>query len=117
MQIADPRKEDFRLKPDAGRGRGEDEHTVKRILALAGAVILAVMYIITLVFALSGSENYWGMLMASVAATIIVPVVIYGYTLVYRLLKGRTPDMTEGDGREPGTASEKKDSGIPEEDK
>ena len=55
--------------------------------------------------------------MASVAATIIVPVVIYGYTLVYRLLKGKTPDMTEGDGREPGTASEKKDSGIPEEDK
>ena len=96
---------------------GEDEHTVKRILALAGAVILAVMYIITLVFALSGSENYWGMLMASVAATIIVPVVIYGYSLVYRLLKGKTPDMTEGDGSEPGTASEKKDSGIPEEDK
>ena len=90
---------------------------MKRILALAGAVILAVMYIITLVFALSGSEDYWGMLMASVAATIIVPVVIYGYTLVYRLLKGKTPDMTEGDGREPGTASEKKDSGIPEEDK
>ncbi len=66
---------------------------MKRILALAGAVILAVMYIITLVFALSGSENYWGMLMASVAATIIVPVVLYGYSLVYRLLKGKAFDV------------------------
>ncbi len=90
---------------------------MKRILAFAGAVILAVMYVITLIFALSGSEDYWGMLMASVAATIIVPVVIYGYTLVYRLLKGKAPDMTAKDGeRGAGIPSGGRDSGISEEE-
>ena len=68
---------------------------MKRILALAGVVILVVMYLLTLVFALSGSENYWGMLMGSVAATIIVPVVLYAYIIVYKLLKERNGELTD----------------------
>ena len=66
--------------------------SLKRILALTGAGLLVIMYLLTLFFALSGSENYHGMLMGSIAATIIVPVVIYGYILVYRLLKSMVGD-------------------------
>ena len=89
---------------------------MKRILAMAGALILALMYIITLIFALSGSENYWGMLMASVAATIIVPVVLYGYILVYRLLRTKTPDMDKIDTGGTDIPSDNRDNGILEEE-
>ncbi|MCR5788934.1 MAG: hypothetical protein K6G83_03520 [Lachnospiraceae bacterium] len=60
---------------------------VKRIFALFGAVLLAGMYLLTLYFALTDSSYTKGMLMASIAATIIVPVMLYGYIVLYRLLK------------------------------
>ncbi|MCR4924485.1 MAG: hypothetical protein K5931_10810 [Lachnospiraceae bacterium] len=60
---------------------------MKRLFALIGAVILAGMYISTLCFALMKSPEFFGFLKASIAATIIVPVLIYGYILIYRVLK------------------------------
>ena len=60
---------------------------MKRILAFAGIGLLVFLYVLTLIFALSGSENYFGMMMASVAATILVPIVLYGYVLVYKVIK------------------------------
>lgn len=60
----------------------------KRILALAGAVLLVCMYICTLVFALIDSPAATGFFRASVAATILIPVLLYAYILVARLLKG-----------------------------
>lgn len=61
----------------------------KRILALAGAAALAGMYVMTLVFALSSNPNAQGMLMASVACTVIIPCLIYAFTLVTRILDNR----------------------------
>lgn len=57
-----------------------------RILALVGAILLFLMYGCTLIFALIGTETANKMLNASIAATILVPVLIYGYTLLYRIL-------------------------------
>ena len=64
----------------------------KRILALIGAILLACMYACTLVFALIGSPASTGLFRASVAATILVPVLLYAYILVARLLKGSGSD-------------------------
>ncbi len=61
---------------------------IKRILALIGAVLLICMYACTLIFALIDSPAAPGLLKASVAATILVPVLIYGYMLTARFLKG-----------------------------
>ncbi len=58
----------------------------KRTLAIIGIIILAGMYLSTLVFALMKHENASDMLMASIACTIIVPVFLYGYVLMYRVL-------------------------------
>ena len=59
----------------------------KRILAIIGIILLAGMYISTLVFAfIDHSKTLW-MLKSSVACTILVPVLLYAYTLVYKLLK------------------------------
>lgn len=65
---------------------------IKRILALAGAVFLACIYIATLVFALIDSPAASGFFRASVAATILVPVLLYGYILIARLLRNRHTD-------------------------
>ena len=58
---------------------------VKRILALAGAVLLFCMYASTLVFALTDRSQTMGLLKASIACTIILPELIYAYTLVYKV--------------------------------
>lgn len=50
---------------------------VKRILAIAGILIIAALYIITLILALKGSESTARLFTASIAATVAVPVLIY----------------------------------------
>ena len=81
----------------------------KRILALAGAVLLICMYACTLIFALIDSPAAFGMLKASVTATILIPVLLYAYILVARLLKGRgiEPDA-ENNSDTPTDTSDKK---------
>lgn len=61
---------------------------VKRILALVGAILLFGMYASTLVFALIDHSSTMGLLKASIACTIIRPVLLYAYTLVYKIAKG-----------------------------
>lgn len=60
---------------------------IKRVLAMIGVVLLALLYLSTLVFAMLGKE-FMNWLMASVAATIMLPVLIWAYGFIYRLLKG-----------------------------
>lgn len=60
---------------------------MKRFLALTGAFLLSAMYAATLVFALIGSEHALTLLKAAIACTVIVPVFLYAYILVYRVLK------------------------------
>lgn len=69
---------------------------VKRILALLGAIALVGLYVSTIVCALSSSENFMNLLMASVVATVVVPVLLWAYGLVYRLLRGEK-DKKDGD--------------------
>ena len=60
-----------------------------RILAAVAALLLFAMYGATLVFSLLDLPASEDLLMASVACTIIFPVLLYAYILVYRVLKGR----------------------------
>jgi len=60
---------------------------IKRIIALIGAVVLALLYIMTLVFAITDNPNTMSFFKASVTLTIFIPVLIYAYQLVYRVLK------------------------------
>lgn len=60
---------------------------IKRILAIAGVVILVGLYVSTIVFALIGSELSTNLLKASVACTILLPIILYGYMLLYKLSK------------------------------
>ncbi len=59
----------------------------KRILALAAAILLFGMYLSTLIFALIGSPHSINLLWASIACTIVLPVLLYGYMLVFKLTR------------------------------
>ena len=67
---------------------------VKRILALIGAVLLVAMYASTLIFALTDRSGTMNLLMASIACTIILPVLLYAYTLVYKISHKDDDDHT-----------------------
>jgi len=59
---------------------------LKRILALLGVILLAGLYIITLVLAFADPTASKEWLRASIAATLIIPVLLYAYLMVYKLL-------------------------------
>lgn len=62
---------------------------MKRFLALTCVALLILMYGATMFFALSDHPSSAGWFKASVACTIIIPVLLYAYTLVYQYLKNR----------------------------
>lgn len=68
---------------------------IKQILALIGVVLLVCMYAATLIFALIDSPAASGLFRASVAATILVPVLLYAFILVARLLKNHNYDQKD----------------------
>lgn len=69
---------------------------IKRILALIGVLVLVGLYVATIVCALSANENFMDMLMASIYASVIIPVLLWAYTFVYKLIKGN-PDRDADD--------------------
>ena len=60
---------------------------IKRILAVVGVILLIGLYLSTLVFALIGSPDAMNWFKASIVVTVIVPALIWAYTMIYRLLK------------------------------
>ena len=60
---------------------------MKRILALAGAVLLAGLYLITLILAFADPTASKDWLKASVVCTVVIPIFLYAYLLIYRYMK------------------------------
>lgn len=71
---------------------------VKRILAIIGVILLIGLYLSTLFCAFSSSDNFMNMLMASIYATVVIPILIWAYTLIYRLIK-KGSDTDEDDAK------------------
>ena len=62
---------------------------VKRIMALIGVILIAGMYAATLVLALAGSEDTMNLFMLSVLLTIMVPLIIHLFMMMYSARKGK----------------------------
>lgn len=60
---------------------------VKQVLAIIGVIFLVSLYIITLIFAITDNSNTMRMFQASILATVIIPVLMWAYSFIYRLLK------------------------------
>lgn len=69
------------------------KHT--RIFALAGAVLLIALYLFTLIFALIDTPLTEDLLKISIAATILIPVLLYGYLLISRISRKDQDDVSE----------------------
>lgn len=59
---------------------------MKRILALLTVVILAVLYVATLIFALIDSPWAFSMFKACIGMTVVLPCLLYIYLWIYRVL-------------------------------
>ena len=63
-----------------------------RIVALIGAILLLLLYVAAFITTLldhTSDMHYWK---AAVAATIIIPVLIWAYSFIYKLVKGSADD-------------------------
>lgn len=57
---------------------------IKRILALLGVILLAGMYVATLVSAFLATPATRDLFLASVVATIMIPILLYVLQLIYK---------------------------------
>lgn len=61
---------------------------VKRILAIITVILLVGLYIASLVLAIIGNEWAMDWLKVSIYCTFVLPVLIWIYTFIYKMLKG-----------------------------
>ena len=73
---------------------------LRRFFAIAGIVLLAGMYIATLIFSLIQGEMAASLFRASLICTIIVPVFIYIYTMIYKNMKNKRDSYKSDDSKE-----------------
>ncbi|MCD8216558.1 MAG: hypothetical protein LUD01_00665 [Clostridiales bacterium] len=60
---------------------------VKRIIAMIGVIALLALYVSTIVLAIIGSEQAMNLLKAAIYSTVVLPVLLWTYTFIYKLLK------------------------------
>lgn len=60
---------------------------LKQITALLGIIVLVALYVSTLVLAIIGSERSLELLRAAIYATVVLPVLLWAYSFIYRLIK------------------------------
>ena len=68
---------------------------VKQLLAILGIVILLSLYVITLICAIVDNSNTMRMFQASIVASFIIPVLIWAYGFIYKLIKKPSKDLEE----------------------
>ncbi|MDO4260640.1 MAG: hypothetical protein Q4C82_01055 [Eubacteriales bacterium] len=71
---------------------------IKRILALAAVVIILLLYAATFVLSFLPGEQGETLLMISIVATVVIPVLIYIYLWLFRLFGGKDKDGKTGGG-------------------
>lgn len=59
---------------------------LKRIFAAAGVIILLGMYLLTFISAMLATPSTHALFLGSLAATIIIPIFLYAYTLIYKMV-------------------------------
>lgn len=78
----------------------------RRILAWIGIALIALMYVLTIIFAVMDNPNAKNWLMAAIFCTVAVPVIIYAIQLAAKHIPGvkfepkeEEEDSTEEDGK------------------
>lgn len=61
--------------------------TVKRMAALLGVVLLVGLYVLTLISGILARPESGGLFRACIYCSITVPCILYGFELIYRVLR------------------------------
>ena len=61
---------------------------IKRILALAAVIIIVLLYAATFVLSFLPGDQAKDLLMVSIVATVVIPVLLYIYLWLFRLFNG-----------------------------
>ena len=64
----------------------------KRILALLAVILILLLYLTTLVLSFFRSERAGELLMISLVATVVIPVLLYLYLWLYRTFRKKKQD-------------------------
>lgn len=67
---------------------------MKQISAIIVVVFLLSLYLLTFIGALTASKYSAALFQASLYSTVVIPIMIYLYMFVYRLLKKDSKDST-----------------------
>ncbi len=81
---------------------------LRRVLALIGAILLAGMYLATMLLAMFGNADSKGWLMASIVMTVLIPVLLYAIQLIAKVFSGKNQKEAFRKAEAEQKASEKK---------
>ena len=73
---------------------------LKRFFAIAGIILLVGMYVATLIFSIIQGQMAAGLFRASLICTIVIPVFIYIYTMLFKNMKNRRDSYKMDDSEE-----------------
>ena len=73
---------------------------LKRFFAIAGIILLVGMYVATLIFSIIQGEMAAELFRASLICTIVIPVFIYIYTMLFKNMKNRRDSYKMDDSEE-----------------
>ena len=68
---------------------------VKQILAIIGIILLILLYLSTLVCAIIDHTETMRLFQASILATVIIPVLLWAYSFIYKLIKKNAKDQMD----------------------
>ena len=68
---------------------------LKRILSLTAVVIILLLYAVTFVLSFLQGDQAKDLLMVSIVATVVIPVLLYIYLWLFRLFKGDGKDQDD----------------------
>jgi hypothetical protein len=70
---------------------------VKRIAAIVGIVLIASMYLVSLLSAFFATKYSNGLFLASVFSTIVIPIIIWWYITIYKWVHKNDEPADAGD--------------------
>ncbi|MCD8096730.1 MAG: hypothetical protein LUE31_01565 [Lachnospiraceae bacterium] len=65
---------------------------IKRIMAIIALIVIGLLYLCTFILAFIQGERAKDLLMLSLVATVVIPVLMYIYLWLFRLFRGDNSD-------------------------
>lgn len=82
----------------------------KKIAAIIICVMLVGMYVVSFIAAIMAKPQAHGLFMGSVGMTIMIPLLLYGYSIIYRVIHPESSDNKGNDSLEDSEGKQTKDN-------